>query len=56
MSSSFLRRTALSAALATGAATMVAVPTSVADEPRARDLAPAGTVVDLTGTLLVLAG
>lgn len=51
MSSSFFRRTALSAALATGAATMVAVPTSVADEPLAQP-----RTVDLTGTLLVLAG
>lgn len=55
MSSSFFRRTALSAALATGAATMVAVPASVADEPRTQD--PGRTrSVDLTGTLLVLAG
>jgi hypothetical protein len=51
MSSSFLRRTALSAALATGAATMVAVPSSVADEPLAQP-----RTVELTGTLLVVAG
>jgi len=51
MSSSFLRRTALSAALATGAATMVAVPSSVATEPLAQP-----RTVELTGTLLVVAG
>lgn len=56
MSSSFLRRTALSAALATGAATLVAVPSSVAHEPLAQqDLAQPGTV-ELTGTLLVVSG
>lgn len=55
MSSSFFRRTALSAALATGAATMVAIPTSAADEPLAQDLARPRTV-DLAGTLLVVAG
>ena len=51
MSSSFLRRTAVSAALATGAATMVAIPSSVADEPLAQP-----RTVELTGTLLVVAG
>jgi hypothetical protein len=51
LSSSFLRRTAVSAALATGIATMVAVPSSVADEPWARP-----RTVELTGTLLVVAG
>ena len=51
MSSSFFRRTALGAALATGAATMVAVPASVADEPLA-----VPRTVELAGTLLVVAG
>lgn len=51
MSSSFLRRTALGAALATGAATMVAVPSSAAQEPLVRP-----HTVELTGTLLVVAG
>lgn len=50
MSSSFLRRTAVSAALATGAATMVAVP-SVGAEPLAQP-----RTVELRGTLLVVAG
>lgn len=51
MPSSFFRRTALTAALATGAATMVALPASVAGEPLAQP-----RTVDLTGTLLVVAG
>lgn len=52
MSSSFLRRTALAAALATGAATIVAIPSSsVAREPLVQP-----RTVELTGTLLVVAG
>lgn len=56
MTSSFLRRTALSAALATGAATMVAVPPSLAEDRGADTAIAAATNVDLTGTLLVVAG
>lgn len=50
--SSRLRRTALAAALATGAASLVAVPPSVADDAHQ----PPARSVDLTGTLLVVAG